>query len=263
MEKKLSVVLCGAMALLAGCKTSPAADVPAFPRVLFIGNSYTSFNNLPQIYHDIAASTGHAPSAIEAAMPNGASLSQHLHSADTLRLIDEGRWDIVIVQAQSQEAARSELISEVRSNFLEGAAGLYDRIKTNSPRARIIFYETWARHADYWKDADADRSIGNSPAEMQARIRKWYQKAVAERDDFIIASVGEAWELNYQNRKAVRLHIADNSHPAFNGSYLAALVIYCTIYHPPKLNVSYDGAVSRSEALYLQSVAAQATRPGH
>ncbi len=47
---------------------------------------------------------------------------------------------------------------------------------------------------------------------------------------------------------------------AFNGSYLAALVIYGIIYHPPNLNVSYHGDLSHTETLYLQTIATQATQ---
>jgi hypothetical protein len=263
VQKKLIIVLCSAAVLLSGCKTSSRAaarEPPSPQRVLFIGNSYTSFNNLPRIFHRIAASAGHAPSEIKAATPDGMTLQQHLHSPDTLKLIDEGNWDIVILQAQSQEAARSEQALAMRSNFLEGAAALYDRIKGSSPRAKIIFYETWARHADYWKDAGADLSVGSSPADMQARIRKWHQTAVAQKRDFLIAPVGDAWELNYKSSKPVRLHLDDNSHPAFQGSYLAALVIYDTIYQPANLNVSCDGELSRPEALYLQAIATQASK---
>ena len=239
-----------------------SADAPdsSSPRVLFIGNSYTSVNNLPQIFHDVAASAGHAPSEIKDVTLGGMTLYQHLTSPGTLKLIDEGNWDIVVLQAQSMEATMSEQFANWRYYFLKGAAGLYDRVKAGSPHAKIILYQTWARHADYWNDPKADRSIGNNPDDMQARIRKWHQNAAAQKNDFIIAPVGDAWELNYKNPNAIRLHAADNSHPAFSGSYLAALVIYGTIYHHPlNLNVFYHGDLNSAETLYLQTIATQVT----
>jgi hypothetical protein len=257
MKTKLLLPL---IAILVSASFVNSAPVSSAPRVLFIGNSYTSVNNLPRIFHDVAASAGHEPSEIKAVTPGGMTLSQHLASPGTLQLIDAGNWDIVIVQAQSQEAAMSEKLPNWRCCFLNGAAGLYDRIRAGSPRAQIILYQTWARHADYWRDPKADRSIGNNPAGMQARIRKWNCKAAAQKNDFLIAPVGDAWELNYEDPNAVRLHASDNSHPAFNGSYLAALVIYGAIYHPPNLNVFYHGPLSHAEALYLQTIATQATQ---
>jgi hypothetical protein len=180
--------------------TSAGAPESTSPRVLFIGNSYTGVNNLPQIFHDVAASAGHAPSEIKAVTPGGVTLYQHLTSPDTLKTIDEGNWDIVILQAQSEEAALSEQFPNWRYYFLKGAAGLYDRIKAGSPRAKIILYQTWARHADYWNDPKADRSIGNNPADMQARIHKWYQNAAAQKNDFLIAPVGVGIELQGSER---------------------------------------------------------------
>ncbi len=254
MKARLHFLLLMVFASLLPFKTM--ADFSA-PRILFISNSYTSVNNLPQIFHDIAACAGHPPAAIESVTPGGATLHKHLNSQGTLKQIDEGNWDIVVLQAQSQEAAFSEQLPNARANFLQGAAGLYDRIKTANPHAKIILYQTWARHADYWSDPKADRSLGTNPADMQARIRKWHQIAAAQKTGFQIAPVGDAWEMNYKNPEAIRLHAGDNSHPAYAGSYLAALVIYGTIYHPPDLDVACHGNLTTNEAIYLQTLASQ------
>jgi hypothetical protein len=185
---------------------------------------------------------------------------QHLHLPATLKRIDEGRWDFVVLQGQSQEAAMSEKFFNMRTNFLAGAARLYDRIKTNSPQAKVVLYETWARHADYWKKPKADTNVGTSAAEMQAHIRRWYREAAGQRKDFVVAPVGDAWELNYQSAAPLRLHQGDNSHPQFNGSYLAALVIYATIYNPAKLDFPGGGDLAEAEAKQLQALARQAVK---
>lgn len=184
----------------------------------------------------------------------------HLRMPATLRLIDEGRWDFVVLQGQSQEAALSEKYPNLRTNFLQGVAGLHDRIKNTSPRAKVILYETWARHADYWKDPRADRSVGNSPAEMQSLIRRWYQQAAAQRKDCVVAPVGDVWERNYQSAAPLRLHLVDNSHPQFNGSYLAGIVLYAAINPAAKLESTYRGDLSETEARQLQQLARQALR---
>ncbi len=65
--------------------------------VLFIGNSYTLRNNLPQIIANIASSRGdelvYTNSSIE-------SYSFQLHSANinTLNSIRQGGWDYVVLQ---------------------------------------------------------------------------------------------------------------------------------------------------------------------
>ena len=231
-------------------------------RVLFVGNSYTYVNKLPKIIENIIASTTNSVPTINSSTPPGETFEGHLmKQPGTLKLIDEGNWDVVVLQGNSLQAAMAEQFEGTRTSFLKGASGLYERIKAKSPYARVLLFETWARHADYWKDSKAEKGIGNNPTEMQARVRKWCNQVAADKKDCLVAPVGDAWELNYKNPNAVRLHAKDNSHPAFNGSYLAALVIYATIYHPPNLVVTDHGNLTSAEAAYLQRLAAQVTSP--
>jgi len=229
-------------------------------RILFVGNSYTSVNNLPAIFKEVVASAGQPPPTIEAATPGGKTLEQHSRLPETLAKIDKGNWDVVIVQGQSQEAAMSEVADNMRTSFLGGAEALFARIRAKSPNAKIVLYETWARHADYWKNPQANTYVGHNATEMQARIRKWYAKIAEGQKNVVVAPVGDAWELNYKNPAAVRLHSKDNSHPAFNGSYLAALVFHAMIYQPATLKVRHTGNIRGKEAAYLQKLAAQAVK---
>lgn len=229
-------------------------------RILFIGNSYTSVNKLPKIYQDVVTSSGAAEPEMKSITPGGKTLEQHFSDPKTLNLVDEGKWDIVVIQGQSQEAAMSESFENMRTSFLKGTKGLGERIETTSPHAKIVFYQTWARHDDYWKAPEADLSVGKSPAEMQSANRKWYQQAAAQIQGAVVAPVGDAWMLNYLSPHPVRLHKKDNSHPEFNGSYLAALVLFGTIHPTASLNVRYHGTLSPTEAKSLQDLASQTIR---
>lgn len=93
---------------------------------------------------------------------------------------------------------------------------------------------------------------------MQAFIRKWYQQAASGKKDCTVAPVGDAWERYYLDPKAPRLHDKDNSHPVFQGSYLAALVLYATVLRPAKL-VDYHGDLTSEQASALQNIAREAT----
>jgi hypothetical protein len=241
-----------------------SSGVQAVPpsRILFIGNSYTAANSLPSIFKQVAAGGGQPPVSIAASTPGGVTLEKHAKLPGTLAKIDEGNWDVVIIQGQSQEAAMAEQFDNVRASFQAGAAGLCKRIAAKSPDARIVFYQTWARHADYWLDPKADKAVGNSPGDMQSRIRKWYGRVAqaAQKQHAVVAPVGDAWQLNYRNASPLRLHVKDNSHPAFNGSYLAACVIYATIYHPANLAIPYHGTLSEADAKRLQALAMEAMK---
>ena len=71
-------------------------------RVLFLGNSYTFFNDAPVILTELAASMGHV---VETAQntPGGASLQGHVNNPTSQDLIEQGNWDYVVLQEQSQK----------------------------------------------------------------------------------------------------------------------------------------------------------------
>ena len=225
-------------------------------RVLFIGNSYTSRNKLPDVFAEVVKSAGLKVPVIKSETPGGQTLKQHLTVQPTsLAAIDEGKWDVVVLQGQSQEPALAETNPTIRKDFIESAAALCQRIRAQSPQVRIVFYETWARHADSWttQGKDYNSNVGKDPTEMQARLRLWYGN-VAKANDALVAPVGDAWERNYQSKQPYRLHVADNSHPDFNGTYLAALVMFKTIYQPKDIAVAYRGTLSEVDAKALQAL---------
>ena len=142
-------------------------------RVLFIGNSYTAFNNLPAIFGSIVKNSGNPVPVIAAVTPGGQTFKGHLGYAATQTAINAGNWDVVVLQNQSQEPAFAEIDAQNRADMVQSAAELSRRIRLKSPKARIFFYETWARHANYWS-TNQPRSEGANASEMQARLRKGY-----------------------------------------------------------------------------------------
>jgi hypothetical protein len=237
------------------------ADITEPQRILFIGNSYTGYNNLPHLVGEIISSNGNEKPHIKSSNPGGRTLENHLSIRETLTLIDEGNWDWVVIQGHSMEAAMSEINEVTRKSFLGSGRALAERIRKSSPKARIVFYQTWARHADYWKAPKVDRSIGNSPNEMSERIRTWYDKQQEQCANSFVAPVGQAWTLFYQAHpeQAKALHIADNSHPSYQGSYLAALVIAHSMNAlDGKKPIVFRGKLTEQEANDLQAIAKKA-----
>ena len=225
-------------------------------RVLFIGNSYTGVNKLPEVFLEVVKSSGGSAPAVKSSTPGGRTLKQHLGIAGSLALIDEGGWDVVVLQGQSQEPAIAEKDESVRKDFLESAAALCARVRAKSPQARVFFYETWARHADYWKAAKKGPDVGADPKEMQARLRKWYG-VVAKDNGATFVPCGDAWELNYASAAPVRLHTSDYSHPEYVGTYLNALIFFGKIYGVKEPAPKWLGKLDEAQAKLMQGYAAQ------
>jgi len=225
-------------------------------RVLFIGNSYTGVNKLPEVFLEVVKSSGRPAPVVKSSTPGGRTLKQHLAIAGSMKLVDEGNWDVVVLQGQSQEPAIAETDETVRKEFQESAAELCRRVRAKSPKVKICFYETWARHADYWKAAKKGPDVGANPKEMQTRLRKWYG-VVAQDNGATLVPCGDAWELNYASSAPVRLHTSDHSHPEFVGTYLNALIFFGKIYEAKAPAPKWMGKLDDAQAKLMQGFAAQ------
>lgn len=225
-------------------------------RVLFIGNSYTGVNKLPEVFLEVVKSSGRTAPIVKSSTPGGRTLKQQLGIAPSMKLVDEGGWDVVVLQGQSQEPAIAETDETVRKEFLESAAELCRRVRAKSPKARIYFYETWARHADYWKAAKKGPDVGADPKEMLTRLRKWYG-VVTKDNGATFVPCGDAWALNYASAEPVRLHTKDNSHPEFVGTYLNALIFFGKVYDVKAPAPKWTGKLDEAQAKLMQGYAAQ------
>ncbi|MBK7856008.1 MAG: hypothetical protein IPJ79_15005 [Bacteroidetes bacterium] len=65
--------------------------------VLFLGNSYTGVNNLPQLVHDVALSAGDTL-LFDSYTPGGYQLVSHNNDSTSIYKIMAGGWQYVVLQ---------------------------------------------------------------------------------------------------------------------------------------------------------------------
>ena len=106
-------------------------------RILFLGNSYTYVNDLPNTLKQLALSLGDTLET-DNYTPGGSSLQSLTFDANTLAKIQIGNWDYVVIQAQSQEPAFPA--SQVQTNTYPFAQKLDSMIHVFNPCAEIVFY---------------------------------------------------------------------------------------------------------------------------
>ena len=75
-------------------------------QVLFLGNSYTYVNDLPQLLVEVAASVGDNVIK-DQNTPGGYTLEGHSTNVTSLNKIKQGTWDFVAIQEQSQRDRKS------------------------------------------------------------------------------------------------------------------------------------------------------------
>ena len=183
-------------------------------RVLFVGNSYTYYNSLPQMVEELAQAAGQEME-FRAFTRGGATLLE-LELHPELRSLLNEKWDYVVLQEHSTQgfsAWNGELNVNDPIYFLQGARLIAQRIN----KAKIILYSTWARK--------------NHP-EFQPHLDYGYMLASHEINA-TIAPVGRAWAAVREQPSAPELFVADGSHPTPAGSYLSACVLMRTIFSHP------------------------------
>merc|ERR1719317_1917053 len=96
--------------------------------ILFLGNSYTYFNDLPGMVSSLATAAGLSAS-VKSVAPGGQTLGGHVSSS--LGQITSGDWDVVVIQDQSQRPSFPE--GYVYNYIIPEAKTIVDTIRAKNP----------------------------------------------------------------------------------------------------------------------------------
>lgn len=181
----------------------PAHSQPDTLRVLFVGNSFTFFNNLPQMVSAMAASQDVAIFTRQSTV-GGSNLEQHWkgeRGTKTMAMLDSADWDYVVLNNHSLSAI------EDPDGFLEYGRKFAEHIRNKG--AKPVFMMTWA--------------YKSNPL-MQKEISERYAQLAAEtRSDYV--PCGPLFASARQWRPDLEMFF-DDKHPSPNGTYLLALAFY-------------------------------------
>ena len=180
-------------------------------KILFIGNSFTFYWNLPSIVQAMANSSD-LNIEIYQSTAGGASLKQHWMGDKNLKtraLINNNKYDAIVLQDYSTNPLLNTVESlDYFSRFIELA---------NNKNIKSILYGTWMFPAIPYKN-----SYGKDPIIDNL-------KPISRKYNTPIAPVGTAFRLFQKSFPGISLYTSDNKHPSPVGSYLAACIFYRVI----------------------------------
>ncbi|HIA37670.1 MAG TPA: PKD domain-containing protein [Flavobacteriales bacterium] len=206
---------------------------------------------MPSILNSLANTNGDTI-VYSSSTPGGAQLVQHVSNTATLNGIRQGGWDFVVIQEQSQKPSFSP--GQVATDVLPYARQLNDTIEKYNPCGETAFFMTWGR-----KNGDQSNCAAYPPvctySGMQERLRSSYL-LMAQQNNAICSPVGAAWKVVRDSFPGINLYNADESHPSYAGSYLAACTFYATMFRKSPVGLPFYGSLSASDAMSLQSIAA-------
>lgn len=209
----MAFLLRALVALLLSAACVHAAGVT---RVLFVGNSYTFYNDLPGMLAAMGQKRG-VPFECTVRVEGSASLHSHWQGG-VGRELQGGRFDYVVLQDQS-------MVPVFQPDSTVRYGGEFCRAAL-AAGCRPVFLLTWARLAPQ----------GALDADMQNRLTLAYSQA-AVQGGALLSPAGEAWRRAYAAIPGCRLHGEDGSHPNAYGTYLTACVLFHTLTGQPSLGL--------------------------
>lgn len=210
-------------------------------RVLFVGNSHTFTNNVPELVTKLSqADNVQRPLMTFAEAPGGTSFKMHWDNGRVQKLLGDVEWDLVVLQDQSAMPLMPR--DQRQQETLPFARKLNERIKDSG--ARTVLFMTWGYQDGFLA--------------MQQLAREAYQELAGDLKADLVP-VGTAWEKAFLSRPGLDLWM-DGNHATMKGSYLAACVFYAVFYGRSPVGNSFTASLNAADARFLQETAASVVK---
>lgn len=215
-------------------------------KVMFVGNSYTQYNNLPNLISQ-AAQTTNDVLIYDSNLIGGSSFIDHVSNQTTINKINSNQWDYVVLQEQSQKPAFP--INYVNTYVYPYATQLSQMIRQNYACSVPLFYTTWGR-----QNGDSQICLnGACTYEVMDNLlqQRYLQMAVTNKG--IISPVAQVWRYIRANHPNINLYVSDQSHPSLEGSMAVAYTFYTLIYRKDPTLVSFNSTLNSETASILKT----------
>ena len=226
-------------AACANAQQAAGSDGPP-AKVLFVGNSFTYYNNgLQSHFRKLTWSSGlltRENSRARIMTISGGQLPEHVGGFKNVMSGDD--WDVVVLQGHSLGP-----ISEDTAGAFRKAARKFTRI-AKKQGTRSVLFMTWA--------------YAGKP-EMTALLDKAYTEIGRELDAQVVP-VGLSFAKVVAERPDIALTTDDDLHPTLAGTYLAACTFFAALYDQSPEGLDYDAGLDADTAGYLQKAAWRAVQ---
>jgi hypothetical protein len=213
--------------------------------ILFIGNSYTHYNNMPKIFDQLASSKGY-DLHVEMFAKSSHTCKMHSERKDLYEKIGSKKWDYVVFQGFSRELFHRP--AHLDTSFLPYFNRIIDSIYSNYSCTNVLLYQTWGYKNGYEIDSNQV-----TYQEMSDRIAMGYQY-VSDKYALPIVPVGQVWETVKTNNPSINLYTEDNQHPSLYGSYLVACTFFTAILKSSPIE-GFKVAINEKDAEIIQQTA--------
>lgn len=235
-------------------QSAPSPSVKSLPiaspkRVLFVGNSLMYYNGALQTHTHRMAAAATPPINVRDGFKSVHITGAFLHHYPIDFLVTPGNlgfkepFEVVVLAGSIQEAMSEANRQRYRQKVIE-----YDAIiKKHGARTALLWFPAVVK----------PNPLASS--DMYERAEQMIVSAANEVGALVIP-VAMAYREAYRQRPGIKLQMDyDGSHPTVAGQYLAAGVVYASLYGKSPIGNAYDyfGALDADTKAFVQKVAAE------
>lgn len=219
---------------------------PNAMKVLFIGNSYTHMNKMPEMFEQIATSK---KMKIEVTMDAKSNHTFKMHSErpELFQTIKSKKWDYVVIQGFSRELMYD--YTQIDTASIPYFNKIVDSVLLNNPCTNILLYMTWG-----YKEGSSLMPETDTYLKMADRISNGY-KYLSNIYDFPIVPVGDVHRYVREKYPTLNLYQEDNQHPMPLTSYMIASSFYSAIFKQSPTEAMVPKSVNPEDAKIVQNAA--------
>lgn len=224
-------------------------------KILFIGDSLTHYNEMPQIFAALCKAAG--KKVIADRQTKGGTGIAMLREDPTLwktvsDKIASDKWDIIVYQPNRNNPVMPEFFPYYPWKEYSAAKDLVELIKANG--ALPLQYSSFGVNKGYVTRSGYTKRMSRAE---HTNLVTAYNAAVSDMLGSKTVYTGVTFNSLLASNMRLGLYHTDNSHPSPAGSYLVAADFYAVIFGESPANIDYNYSLDASLAATLRTAAAE------
>ncbi len=226
-------------------------------KVLFIGNSFMSFNDLPTLFSQLAEGSGEHV-VVASRIPGGASVGDtiqgtfaHMYNPDVYSLIKSDDWDYLFLQDRQSRFAMSRGIFPGDSKVIEGHIKIRDSLLFYHPCAHMAWFAGFGPKNGYPPYSPTGVGLIDSIYQNY----KYLEDSIGQ----VIVPIGPAYLRIIAGYPSIDLWGPDEEHPSLKGSLLIASVLYATVFKSSPIASGFNPGIPYAEDSIIKTTGYQTT----
>ena len=226
-------------------------------KVLFIGNSFMSVNDLPTLFRQLAEGSGEHV-VVASRIPGGASVGDtiqgtfaHMYNPDVYSLIKADDWDYLFLQDRQSRFAMSRGIFPGDSKVIEGHIKIRDSLLFYHPCAHMAWFAGFGPKNGYPPYSPTGVGLIDSIYQNY----KYLEDSIGQ----VIVPIGPAYLRIIAGYPSIDLWSPVEEHPSLKGSLLIASVLYATVFKNSPIASSFNPGIPYAEDSIIKTTGYKTT----